>query len=186
MAFPYSSICYWINRLHKLPSEGFGCIVGPERVKIKWKKRVNNNNMLNGMMFFNGFPLTCAMLWNMNVFRGTQQIHTSDTRLPIAPRVMASSAMGLNLGVFEVLCQPHLQKQMQNKCIHALKAPCRILCMIVFMLIPQYMQVTHALDEPQLFWLREKPEDPQIEFHAGIIDGTGSGSLVYICGVPLT
>ena len=30
------------------------------------------------------------------------------------------------------------------------------------------MQLTYAPDEPQLFLLREKPEDPQIEPHAGI------------------
>ena len=30
------------------------------------------------------------------------------------------------------------------------------------------MQVTYAPDEPRLFWLREKPEDPNLSPHAGI------------------
>ena len=30
------------------------------------------------------------------------------------------------------------------------------------------MQLNYAPDEPRLFLLREKPEDPQIEPHAGI------------------
>ena len=30
------------------------------------------------------------------------------------------------------------------------------------------MQLTYTPDEPQLFLLREKPEDPQFEPHAGI------------------
>ena len=32
---------------------------------------------------------------------------------------------------------------------------------------PQLMQVAYAPDEPWLFWLQEKPEDPQFEAHAG-------------------
>ena len=43
------------------------------------------------------------------------------------------------------------------------------------------MQVTHALDEPRLFRLREKPEDPQIEPKAGIKMAQVLVSLVYIC-----
>ena len=45
------------------------------------------------------------------------------------------------------------------------------------------MQVTYAPDEPRLFWLREKPEDPQFEPHFGIKNGSGFwvlGSPVYI------
>ena len=38
------------------------------------------------------------------------------------------------------------------------------------------MQLTYAHDEPQLFLLREKPEDPQFEPHAGIKMAQG---LVY-------
>ena len=42
------------------------------------------------------------------------------------------------------------------------------------------MQVTYAPDEPQLFWLREKPEDPQYEPHAEIKMAQVLGSPVYI------
>ena len=41
------------------------------------------------------------------------------------------------------------------------------------MLSPQCMQLTCAPDEPRLFVLREKPEDPQIEPHAWIKMGQG-------------
>ena len=44
------------------------------------------------------------------------------------------------------------------------------------------MQLTYAPDEPQLFLLREKSEDPQIEPHARIKMAQGMVSLVYICG----
>ena len=53
---------------------------------------------------------------------------------------------------------------------------------IVFMLRPQYMQVTNAPDEPGLLRLWAKPEDPEIEPHAGIKMAQGLVSLVYICG----
>ena len=58
----------------------------------------------------------------------------------------------------------------------------RVLGLFVFTLIPQYMQVVHALDEPRLFKLREKPEDPQIKPHAGIKMVQILVSLVYIYG----
>ena len=45
--------------------------------------------------------------------------------------------------------------------------------------------VSYAPDEQQLFWLREKPEDPQIELHAGFEMAQGLVSLVYICGVNI-
>ena len=44
------------------------------------------------------------------------------------------------------------------------------------MLIPQYMRVTHALDEPRIFWLWEKLKDPQIEHHTGIMMAQVLGS----------
>ena len=46
---------------------------------------------------------------------------------------------------------------------------------------PQCTQITHALDEPRLFWLQEKPEGPQIKPHAGIKMVQVLVSLVYIC-----
>ena len=45
-------------------------------------------------------------------------------------------------------------------------------------------RVTRTLDEPWLFWLREKPEDPQIEPHAGIKMAQVLVSL-YICGLHI-
>ena len=56
----------------------------------------------------------------------TPLIYTRDTRLLIPPRVMAWSAMGLNLGDFRFL--PTTQKQTQNRCVHDLHAPRSILC----------------------------------------------------------
>ena len=44
------------------------------------------------------------------------------------------------------------------------------------------MQVTYTPDEPRLFWLRDKPEDPQFEPHAGIKMEQVLGTLMYICG----
>ena len=38
----------------------------------------------------------------------------------------------------------------------------------LFILSPQYMQLTYTPDKPRLFLLREQPEDPQFEPHAGI------------------
>ena len=43
--------------------------------------------------------------------------YTGAPRPPKSPSVMASSAMGLKLGVFR-FCQPHKQKQKQYKCVH--------------------------------------------------------------------
>ena len=42
------------------------------------------------------------------------------------------------------------------------------------------MKVTYAPDKPQLFWLQEKPEDPQFEPNAGIKMVQVLGSPVYI------
>ena len=45
---------------------------------------------------------------------------------------------------------------------NSLNAPRRVLRMFFFTLRPQYMQVTYTHDEPRLFWLREKPDDPKL------------------------
>ena len=45
------------------------------------------------------------------------------------------------------------------------------------------MQVTYVPAEPGLLWLRENPEDPQIEPHARIKMAQGLVPLVYICGL---
>ena len=44
------------------------------------------------------------------------------------------------------------------------------------------MQLTYAPDEPPLFLLQEKPEDPQIEPHAGIkmVQGLVSPSSISV------
>ena len=47
------------------------------------------------------------------------------------------------------------------------------------------MQMVYALDELRLFWLREKPEDPQFEPHAGIKMAQILESPVYIYGGTL-
>ena len=44
------------------------------------------------------------------------------------------------------------------------------------------MQVAYVPDKPWLFWLREKPEDPQFEPHAGIKMVQVLGSPLYIRG----
>ena len=89
--------------------------------------------------------------------------------------------MLLNLGS-SGFCRPHTQNQTQSKCAHDLRMPRGFKRVFVFMLRPQYMQVTNAPDETRLFWWREKPEDPQIQPHAGIKMAQGQVSLVYIWG----
>ena len=108
------------------------------------------------------------------------QIYKCDHR---QPRVMALSAMGLNLGVFGSLPTMHA-KNKKNPTTNAFMifAPCGVLRVFVFMLKLQYMQVTYAPDEPRLFWLWEKLKDPQFEPHDGIKMVQVLGSLVYICG----
>ena len=44
---------------------------------------------------------------------------------------------------------------------------------------------TYPPDEPRLFWLPEKPKDPQIQSHVGIKMAQVLGSLVYICDIYL-
>ena len=99
------------------------------------------------------------------------QIYTRDPR-PIPLCVMASSAMGLNLGIFWLLPITHA-KQMRSRTGG--------LRMFVFTHRPQYMQVTQAPDEPRLFWLREKPKGPQVMPHAGIKMAQVLWSQVFIC-----
>ena len=107
---------------------------------------------------------------------------TRDTRLSIPPRASIWGSSGF--------CRPHMQKQKQNKCAHDLSAPrsFKRICVCLHAQLPactacfmQYMQVTYAPDKAWLFWLWEKPEDPQIEPHAGIKMAQGLVSLVYLC-----
>ena len=73
---------------------------------------------------------------------------------------MAPSAMELQLGGIQVFAN-HKLKQMQTKCDLRVQR-----FMHVYL---QAQTVIHnAPDEPLLFWLREKPEYPQLEPHARI------------------
>ena len=90
------------------------------------------------------------------------RIYTRDPRPPIIPpRVLASPAMGFNLGVFRFYWS-HMQKEMQSKCVHDFRAPCGFLLLIVFTLRTQYMQITYTPDGPWLFWLQENLKTPNL------------------------
>ena len=108
------------------------------------------------------------------------QIYKGDPRPRIPPRVMASSAIGLKLGVLGFL-PTNTQKQMQNKWVHDLRAPCSVLRQF-------YLNAQTLVDagdirtwQPRLFSLREKPEDPQFEPHAEVKMAQVLGSPLYIC-----
>ena len=60
---------------------------------------------------------------------------------------------GAQFSVFGLL--PTARSRSQRVMQHFTSACCT--------LRPQYMQVTYASDEPWLFWLQEKPKDPQFE-----------------------
>ena len=105
------------------------------------------------------------------------QIYTRNTRLPIPPHVLASSAMGLNLGVFGFLPTAHAKanaKQMRSRSLCALWLLMRdwILC---FTLRPQTAGNTQR--PPNWAPCRDQ-------------DAAGSGIsgkylwLVEICGMP--
>ena len=110
------------------------------------------------------------------------QIYTRYLRPPIPLSVMVLSAiMGLNLGVFAFLADPTrnvfaflADPTHKNKCVHDLRALRSALRVFDFTLILQYMQVTHALDEPRLFWLREKTQRPPNWDPCRDQDGVGS------------
>ena len=120
-------------------------------------------------------------------FNSNPQIHTKDTRLSMPPRVMASSAMDLILGVLRFLPTTPAKasaKQMRSRsscpaqlltpdCLHAQTA--------VDTANLRTWRTTFIFDEPRLFWLRKKPKDPQIEPHGGIKIVQGLVSLTYIC-----
>ena len=102
---------------------------------------------------------------------GEPPVYTTDTRVPIPPRVMPSPAMGLNLGGGGVGFLPTTHananaKQMRSRssraaqlltrdCLHAQTA------------------VHHAGNLrtwwTTIIWITRKPEDPQIEPHAEIM-----------------
>ena len=99
-------------------------------------------------------------------------------KLPIPPHVMASSAMGLNLGVFGVFAD-HTHTQRNTKQMHSRscrgafylssRSNCKT-CIVIYTWRTTVILITG------------KPEDPQIQPHAGIKMAQVLGSLVYICG----
>ena len=91
----------------------------------------------------------------------TPQIYTRDPRPLIPPRVMASSTMGLNLGVLGFFADHPCKNKCKTNAFIIFACWAAFLHLFVFTLRPWHMQVAHASDEPWLFWLQE-PEDPQI------------------------
>ena len=101
------------------------------------------------------------------------------------PRVMVSSAMGLNLGVFGFLPTTYAKTNAQQimfmifVCLAALYA-----CLSSLSDSNTCTLNTYALDEPLFrnILIAGKNQDPQMEPHAGIKMVQVLGSLVYICG----
>ena len=106
-------------------------------------------------------------------------MYTRDPR-PIPPRVMASSAMRVQLGGLRVFADRTRKNKSKTKCVHDLLTSCSGLRLFDFMLRSQYMQVTYASDKPQLFWLWENLKTPNA---APCQDQDGPGS--WISGVYL-
>ena len=96
---------------------------------------------------------------------------------------MASSAMGLNLGVFGDFADHTCKSLRKANALMIFARHTVFYACLSSRAYPQYMQVTQALNDPRLFWSGEKPEDLQIEPHAGIKMAEGLVSLLYICGV---
>ena len=68
--------------------------------------------------------------------------------------------------LWKISARLHTQEQMQNKCVHNYLFAQRTA--FYACLFSHYILVTYAPDKQQLFGLRGKPEDPQLEPHAGI------------------
>ena len=97
--------------------------------------------------------------------------------------VMASSAMGLKLGVFGFLPTTHAETNANKMHPQSMRA------MWLFTHVYLHAQTpvhTCAPDESWLFWSQEKPEYPQFEPHARIKMAQVLGSLLYICGLDTT
>ena len=107
---------------------------------------------------------------DMSSVRGTD-IQERDSRPRIPPCVMASSVMGLKLGVFKT----------QTKCVHNLRAPCGIF-MHVYLHAQTAAVHTHLMNHGY-FDRGENPEFPQFEPHARIKVVQVLGSPLYICGL---
>ena len=87
--------------------------------------------------------------------------------------------MGLNLGVLDFVNHTRKNKRKTNAFMIFVRRAAFYACLSS----RSYMQATYAPDEPWLFWLREEPEDTQIQPHVRIKMVQVLGSLVFICGV---
>ena len=102
------------------------------------------------------------------------QIYKGDPRTPIPPRVMAPSAMELQLRSLQTTHKGNKRKQ---------NASTTFACHTAFYACfsSRLDRSTYAPDESWLFWSQEKPEYPKLEPHAGEKMAQVLGSLVYIC-----
>ena len=146
---------------------------------------VTNTNCYIVLIAVNAFMLswifhflesTRVCHFNDNIILNKSQTYTRDPRPPILPCLMVSSAMGLNLGVFRFL--PTTHRKNTNKCVHDLCAPRNVLCMSVFTIRPQYMQVTCTWRTMIILIMGKNLKTP-----CGIKMAQVLGSLVYICGI---
>ena len=106
------------------------------------------------------FPLTLWLFHAARFITGTHQRSQTFYTTP-CNGVMSHGDLFGNLRVFA----DHKRKTNAVTIFARRTAFCAC---FVFALRIRYMQVTYALDESPLFWLRKKPEDPQIQVHAGI------------------
>ena len=96
--------------------------------------------------------------------------------------VMVSSAMELQSGVFR-FCRAYTQKQTQTKCLQGLRALCSVSCVFIFTLRLQYICLSYALDESQLFWLQNRQQNfdlKEMALHKSI-PLKSWGLSVYVC-----
>ena len=116
------------------------------------------------------------------------QIYKGDPSPHIPPCVMASSAMGLKLGVFGFLLTTHAKTNTKQICSWS----SRVMWHFTHIYLHSQTAVDagdYAPDKSWLFWLQENPEDPQFEPHAGIkmahprisVGHTWECRLVFFC-----
>ena len=138
---------------------------------ILWKFQMREQSSFLNVLYHSTFKylkekMVMKSVNSIYIFLIASQIYTRDPR-PIPPCVMASSAMELNLGVFGFLPPTHAKVNANDKRVYD---PLALVCL-------------HAQIAVQLFWLWEKPKDPQIQPHARIKMAQVLGSLVCIWAV---